>query len=158
MSLVKLNARSGLTTGSVLQVVTANKTGSSQNSTSSTYADVTNLTANITPSSTSNYLLIMVQVSTQHFGNNATTDPNGRVKLTDGSTDFVETSYYHYVESNDKYHLGSHFMQHYYNPNTTSQVSLKLQMKAVAGRFGVFAEDDGATIRPTNITVMEIAA
>ena len=144
--------------GKVLQLITANKTGDNQNTTSTSYADVTNLTANITPSSTSNYLFIMVQVSAQNYGNNSTTAPQGRVKLTDGSTDFVEASFYHYTGSNNHYHLRTNFFQHYYNPNTTSQVSIKLQMKAHAGRFGVFAENDGSSIRPTNITIMEIAA
>jgi hypothetical protein len=144
--------------GKVLQVVTVNKTGNSQNTTSSSYADVTNLTANITPSATSSYLLVNVQVSTQNFGNNSTTAPHGRVSLTDGSTNFVECSVYHYTGSNNHYHLGTQFMQHYYNPNTTSQVSLKLQLLADSGRFGVFGEDDQQTIKPTTITVMEISA
>ena len=45
------------TTGKVLQVVTATKTDSFS-STSSSYTDLTGITANITPASTSNKVMI----------------------------------------------------------------------------------------------------
>ena len=56
-------AHSGLPSGSVLQVVTATSDAQQSISTSTTWADVTGLTVNITPSSSSNKVLIMASIA-----------------------------------------------------------------------------------------------
>ena len=145
--------------GKVLQVVTANKTSTSQTTTSSSYTDVTNLTCTITPSSTSNYLFVTAQVQYQIYGNGSTTTPEGRILLQDTSDNlFVEQNFYEYSSANNYYHLHSAYFQHYYTPNSTSAITFKLRMKADSGRFQVFAEDDSKTLKPTTLIVMEVAA
>lgn len=145
--------------GKVLQVVTANKTSTNQLVTSSSYTDVTNLSCTITPSSASNYLFVTAQVQYQLFGNSSTTAPDGQLLLQDSSNnEFVEQNYYEYASANNYYFLSTAYFQHYYTPNSTSAITFKLRMKASAGRFAVFAEDETKTKKPTTLIAMEVAA
>lgn len=69
--------------GKVLQVVYATSTTEASNNSTTTYAD-TNLSATITPSSTSSSVLVVVA---QSFRANGTTEANGSIKIVRGSTD-----------------------------------------------------------------------
>jgi hypothetical protein len=76
-------AGGGLALGKILQVVSVNKTDANFTTTSTTYLNVTGLSATITPSSTSSKILVMAQI-TYGGGNNG---GGGHFKVVRGGSD-----------------------------------------------------------------------
>jgi hypothetical protein len=173
MALIKLNNQSlsavtsaGLPSGTVLQVVSTEKTDTFT-TTSTSFSDVTGLAATITPSSTSSKILVLVST-------NAGTNPGGvaEFRLLRGSTEILladsagnrsQTTFTLYTGSgnNGAAGVGMNFLD---SPNTTSATTYKITMRSnssgqIVGVNRTQDDADGAsTSRGTsNITLMEIA-
>jgi len=147
------------TGGKVLQIQQGFLTSSSELTTSGTFADVSNLTVAITPSSTSNYILVRSDFAYQIFGNSSTTTPEGEVRLLDNSdTVHAQSQYLQYMSANSEYEQGGGTLIRYYHSNTTSQITYNLNFKAGAGRFLLCGDGHSSFVKPTTITAMEIAA
>lgn len=147
-----------LTTGKILQVVQTVKTDGFT-STSTTLTDVTGLSVSITPSSSSNKILVLVDCA---VGGN-----NGYVmlQLVRGSTNIYSgTDSKTYIASKNFYVnsanvMGSLAMVYLDSPATTSSVTYKIQMKMSSSLTGCInrrPSDD--TSMASGITVLEVAA
>jgi hypothetical protein len=156
--------------GKVLQVVQTVKTDSfSTTSTSAT--DVTGLSVSITPSSTSNKILVMYDVKASienaqmsfFLVRNSTTiyigdSAGSRIRASSavgGIPDSIPSETYRYPTQMSVIFLDS--------PSTTSSVTYKIQcqVNSLTGYVNRSGKDDDDTYRsrvPSTITVMEIAA
>ena len=137
--------------GSVLQVVFA-ETTTQTDTTSGTYADITGMTAAITPSSSSNKILITFS---QNIYNNGAAS-HGPIKLLRGSTDLQEFGYTSFDSSAD--HVSTSTLQHLDSPSSTSALTYKLQFRRISSGGTISANyDDSAGDPHSMITLMEIA-
>ena len=137
--------------GSVLQIIFA-ETTTQTDTTSSTFADITGMTAAITPSATSSKILITF---CQHIYNSGGAC-HGPIKLLRGSTDLQVFGYTSFDSSND--HMSMSTLQHLDSPSSTSALTYKLQLKRVSDSGTIRANyDDGAGDPHSMITLMEIA-
>ena len=136
--------------GHVLQVVTGS-TATAATSTTSTYAD-TGLSATITPTSSSNKILVIVnQQGCQKYGSNTGLG----LKLFRGSTELVKfEGQFGINQGTNDFNAGGNGVTHLDSPSTTSATTYKTQFnnRSAAGTVGVQA--DSAT---STITLMEIA-
>ena len=149
----------GISAGKVLQVQQGYITSSFESSTSSSFADVSNLSVAITPASTSNYIYVRADIDYQLFGNSSSVYPEGEVRLLDNSdTVHAATQVLRYASSNSEYGQSGCTLVRYYNPNTTSQITYNLNFKAGSGRFVLYGDGHSAFTKPTVITAMEISA
>tara|TARA_B100000424_G_scaffold135684_1_gene102954 strand:+ start:45 stop:581 length:537 start_codon:yes stop_codon:yes gene_type:complete len=159
---------SAMTTGSVLQVVQTFKADSTSftSNSSSTYADITGMSVTITPSSSSNKVLVsfVASVSTN------SSDRNNSIKLLRGSTDICKSTAGSSLNATivDKTFDGKYIMNFTQtfldSPSTTSATTYKLQW-AAEGSGGSSKtyylnrkgdnSNEGAT---STITAMEIKA
>jgi hypothetical protein len=153
--------------GKVLQVVSTSKTDTFSLSTGSTYTDITGLSVSITPSSASNKILIMYNVS---VGSNGTSG-FAYTKLLRGSTSiFVgDTAGSRISASNGGTSISSnviskHCIQFLDSPATTSSTTYKIQAYAQVGTAQIYVnrtytdtDNSGFTRDASSITVMEIA-
>jgi len=159
MALSKIKA-SSLDTGvggKVLQVVNANTT-SGASATSATFVD-SNITATITPSSTSNKILVNIQMASTLYGNgNFNAVGEYKIVRTIGgtSTDLYQSNnmpkYEDFDETQDSYNENLPII-YYDTPNTTSAVTYKIQISALQGLFGAQQESNRS-----EIVLMEIGA
>lgn len=136
--------------GTVLQVV--NATYSTQtSSSSSSYAD-TGLTASITPTSSSNKILVLVDVAGVY---KFSSDTGCSLKLLRGATDLIvfaeEAGYTGSVLTNL---VGTQSCNYLDSPATTSATTYKVQFKSAANSATVRVQGISAT---STITLMEIA-
>jgi hypothetical protein len=136
--------------GSVLQVV--NATYSTQtSSSSSTYAD-TGLTASITPTSSSNKILVLVDVAGIY---KFSSDTGCSLKLLRNSTDLIvfaeEAGYTGSVLTNL---VGTQSCNYLDSPSTTSATTYKVQFKSASNSATVRVQAISAV---STITLMEIA-
>jgi hypothetical protein len=144
-----------LPTGSVLQVVNTKLT-TSFDTQSTSFVDVTGLSATITPSSTSSKILVMFNGFLSNYGANNYTF----LKILRGSTEIDRNSQIDYQNFS---HSGRNVMNVIYDsPSTTSAVTYKIQIAAESAsntaRIGGGAQAGTTTEVPdTNITLMEIA-
>ena len=147
-----------IATGKVLQVVQTNKSDMAS-STSQTYADISGLSVNITPSSSSNKILVsfFTQVSTNNhdaqirlmrdsttiIGSGASTK-NGTVNARTANGDTIHT-------------MGTMYLD---TPSTTSQITYKLQWRLTVAQTVYLNRRMGDTAFSTisNITAMEVSA
>jgi hypothetical protein len=139
--------------GSVIQIVNATYSTQVTNNTA-TYAD-TGLTASITPTSSSNKILVLV--SQAAVGKNTGAISNSlNIKLVRNSTDIISFGgAIGYTETNI-YNLGfSPSTSYLDSPATTSSVTYKTQFANNVNNAGVRVQTDGAT---STITLMEIKA
>lgn len=144
-----------LPVGTVLQVVQG-KTSTVATTTSGTPVD-TNLTATITPSSTSNKILVTVH---QNGVGKQTTDTTLQLTLVRGSTTISRFgSNVGYTGNSNTNAPGSSSTAFLDSPATTSSVTYKTQMAAFSANGGtVFAQGNiGAGSAESTITLMEIA-
>ena len=136
-----------LPAGSVLQVVQAT-TSTKASTTSTGYAD-TGLTASITPSSSSNKVLVIISNSCYQA------DATGYLRLLRGNhyKDFGYPAGYNGLE--EITYVPIHYLD---SPSTTSATTYKMQHKRTGGS-GSFHSNytDGGGTMPSYITLMEIA-
>ncbi len=113
-------------TGKILQVVEDTQSTAVTRTNDNSRFD-SGLTASITPSSTSNKVLIIVTQSLYTLnGQNTTT---GRCHLMRGSTDLISFVQRAYAGSSTAFAFGSHITGYYMDsPATTSQVTYKTQI------------------------------
>jgi len=146
--------------GQVLQVVNTKWTNA-QTSASATFADVTNGTLNITPSSTDSKVLVLVRVSgCRKTGNEALGLRLLRgatvISIIDKNIGFTNT-----VTAN---HIGTSSCVFLDSPNTTSATTYKMQMSLTDGVTGYINRSGTDTDSANNarsistITVMEVSA
>ena len=155
-------ATSGMPAGSVLQVVSAIK-DDKQTVTSTSFLDVTDLSVSITPSSTSNKVLVLFNGhgghdNTNYFlwnivrGSTTIAQPDGSPNYPATANAFVGDS----VASGSAFmNIGMVFLD---SPSTTSATTYKIQVRTTGGTAivnGRPANTNGAAV--STITVMEIA-
>jgi hypothetical protein len=136
--------------GKLLQVVNADTTTTATSS-STTYID-TNLTATITPSSTSSKVLVTV-----HQSYNIPTSGNGMgIKLVRGTTDLKSHgSYVGYTAAGGEVITGHFSISYLDSPNTTSATTYKTQFARLTGASSASVNNFSLT---SYITLMEIGA
>ncbi len=141
--------------GKVLQVVSATKTGTS--STSSTgFVDISGLSVSITPSSTSNKILVMYSVSgTANIGNSGV-----KFRLLRGSTGIYENGGMSFQGSSVNTFCFVHqAAQTLDSPSTTSATTYKLQFANTGGSTSyINRTENNVGKAASSITVMEIGA
>ena len=156
-----------LPAGSVLQVVQTVKTDTASTS-SVSWTDITGLSVSITPSSSSNKILVFADIN---FGTN---DNNGFLffKLVRGSTDIYvgdaagsrtrATTGSASSGSANTIHCGINYLD---SPATTSSTTYKIQWYNQNGSYTNYlnrswsdSDSSSYTRNPSSITVMEIAA
>jgi hypothetical protein len=149
----------GITTGKVLQVLSANKTDVFTTS-SSSYVDVTDLTVSITPSSTSSKVLIIYGV----FVSNGTAGYLSPIQIVRGSTAINvstgstnNTTGWHQASVNyDSTVVAGSYLD---SPSTTSATTYKVQIKNTGGTPYINRRGESSNWGAvSNITVMEIGA
>jgi len=149
----------GIGAGKILQVVSATKTDV-QSTTSTSYVDITGLSLNITPSATSSKILLTGMVVIHHSLYTAF------VRILRDSTEIgtsgtgSNSAYIVYnLNENANQSRAINFLD---SPNTTSQVTYKLQFKRDGGStLYINAHTTGTTndlISTSVLTAMEVAA
>jgi len=139
---------SGIDTGKIGQVLSANST--SYSTTSTSYTDIISLA--ITPSATSSKVLVTAFLKDKISGS-STTNAGAAVKLLAGSTSVIEMNTFKYGQvggANVDDFLDGSFHQHLITTNTASEVIIKYQAKRTQGTS--YAVDQ------STITLMEILA
>ena len=118
-----------LSAGAVLQVQSSNST-TSQSITATSYQDVTGLSVNITPSSSSSKILIMMgaEVGLSRGGSDRC---QTAYQLLRGATVLDERSYQHIGDDNEVYESNYEGIVYMDAPATTSQLTYKIQGKVV---------------------------
>ena len=139
--------------GSVLQVVNVAYAGGTTSSSSSTYADVTGLTATITPNFSTSKILVIVSVN----GCKKTTNNTYlALRLVRDATVIhsleQEGGYTNNSDINEFGGCGCNFLD---SPATTSATTYKIQLASVANNAEVSV---GNSNSGSTITLMEIAA
>jgi hypothetical protein len=164
-------ATSGLPAGSVINIVSTTKTDIFSH-TSTSYAVVTGLTASITPSSSSNKILIMVGINAG-YEDDASVSRRGAFSIFKGDTNLIiPTSpssriggiveIMENVKPYGSVNIGYTFLD---SPATTSSTTYSVRVKnhgggssAVYVNRGTNDEDGSITLRgASTITLMEIA-
>ena len=135
-------------TGKVLQVVQDTLTSEFSTS-SSTYAD-TGLTASITPSSSSNKILILLDMLTCTVSGNANNGIGMRI-LRD-TTEVFEDAWFIYNFDGTAIQENAGSYQYTDSPSSTSSLTYKVQLKARTNTASINPNNKTATI-----TLMEIA-
>ena len=163
-------AASGLPAGSVLQTVQAVKSDT-QSTTSITRVDVSGLSVNITPTSASSKILVMLDVA---VGTAESTGSLGAVHLMRDSTDIYigdaasnrarTTAQIDNSSGDMSYNITRNNAVYLDSPATTSQITYKVQFKTYNGANAVYINQSGNDSDQTfinrlasSITVMEIA-
>ena len=143
--------------GKVLQVQSTTKTDSFS-TTSTSFTDITGLSVSVTPTSTSNKILVMVCIGT-HDATAASTGAyqivRGSTAIGVGSTSTAATMGFT-IEADRGEGMSMNFLD---SPSTTSATTYKLQMRSPSGNTLYVNERQGNTDYRTisTITVMEIA-
>ena len=141
--------------GKVLQVQSTTKTDVFA-TTSGSFVKVTGLEINITPSSASNKILFLSSVVWGHDAANSGGHFRLRRDLSGASTDLKLYNLNFSGSYTDNRCMAS--FNYLDSPNTTSELTYKLQVKADSGNLGINRSNAGATDRgDSTITVMEIA-
>lgn len=136
--------------GKILQVVFASDSGVTSNSTT-TYAD-TGLTANITPASTSNKVLVLVATVCEKAAGN--TGSAVKYRLMRGATQIQEFQYVAYTATSLQ-NAESISMVYLDSPSTTSSTTYKTQIANQVAAASVNDNPGGATA--TTMILMEVA-
>lgn len=161
-------AKANMPAGSVLQVASATKTDTFTSSTTGSWLDVTGLSITITPTSSSNKVMVFARIT--GMGTNAATRLHMRlvrdttaISVGDASSSRLQVSNNElYINDNEAY-LGS-AMFFLDAPATTATTTYKIQIRnshstgTLYVNRSVADSDAGSTPRGTSsITVMEIA-
>ena len=151
--------------GKILQVEQTLKTDAFS-TTSTTYTDITGLSVNITPSSSSNKVLVEFIVA---CGNNTGTHNRFDLVRQVGGSDTVinpaqmddATAMFFTSENNTGYMRAQVTYKFLDTPNTTSQVNYRLRTKIYSSSYTQYvnrADYSTNTTGSSTITVMEVAA
>jgi hypothetical protein len=146
--------RAQLPAGSVLQVVQGRTTTNTASS-STTYVDATGFTATITPSSLSNSVLVLVDLS---FYIQADNNTRGGVRILRDSTVIYtdDNAVYDAVNANVGY--GTHMIFSYLDtPSATSALVYKIQIRRTSTAGTSYPFQVNANSQGSSITLMEIA-
>lgn len=138
------------TPGLVVQVVTATST-STKSTTSTSFVD-TNLSAAITPSSSSNKILVLVQGQmyiASDGGQAITTLLRGTTNLGNADRGMMQHS-----DFEDRFQANAS-MIYLDSPSTTSATTYKVQIKVYSGSHTIYF---GVDSTPQTMTLMEITA
>ena len=146
-------------TGKILQVISSNKI-TVQSTTSTSYVDVTDMAATITPSASTSKVLILMTMTIQK------SDYTFFSRLLRGSTEIGSPSGNNsgisVYNSGDSVQNEGRAVVYLDSPSTTSATTYKLQMKSDGSSTIYFnAHSSGTTndyITPSSITLMEVAA
>ena len=155
----------GITTGKVLQVAQALKTDAFSTS-STSYTDITGLSVNITPSSSSNKVLVDFVIA---CGNNTGTQNRFELVRQVGGSDTAinpsamssSTAMFYVSESATNYMRAQVTYRFLDSPNTTSQVNYRLRTLMYSSSYIQYvnrAHYNTSTTGSSVITVMEVAA
>ena len=149
--------------GKVLQVVQAVKSGGSSYQTADTWTDVSGLTLNITPSSTSSKILIRYSINIS----GAVVTAHAYTALTDVNNNFVlsvpgahgDVLCHSHHNLNDDRDLDNITVEFLLSPNTTSQLTYKVRLRTQSNHtayinYSACDQHDGETL--SSITAMEI--
>ena len=138
--------------GKILQVVQATKTdGFASGSTS--YTDITGLSASITPTSSSNKVLVRVAVM---VGTGNTANDN-HMRVLRGSTNILTTDYI--VRSDESTSACKEYtIEVLDSPSTTSSTTYKVQGKVESNEIFVNRRGDSSVMGQSTVTLMEVAA
>lgn len=148
-------------TGSVLQVVsTTRNTTSSSGSATSSFVDITGMTASITPTSTSSKILVLCDI---YVGNSTASGAFNFAQMVRGSTAIgvgtggtINSSGQTYIT--DAGRIEPIAMSVLDSPATTSATTYKLQYRTTAGTIYLNRRGTDTTyITASTITLMEIA-
>jgi len=159
--------------GRILQVVSATKTDT-QSINANTTADITGLSVSITPSSTSNKILISYSITAGnteggYSGGILLLRDSTQIYLGDASGSRARISNFISISNTGggtDYNMVNASGQHLDSPSSTSAITYKLQAKNLASSTGVMyigrSKNDGDNTyiprTPSSITVMEVAA
>ena len=117
--------------GKIGQVVSVSHTAD-QTSTSSSFADVTNLNASITPSATTSKILILTDIEFYVAGSSQ--GINGYLKVVRGSTDLIQRRSQSYSQDGTGVEYENQVSFAYLDsPSTTSSTTYKIQFRLGAG-------------------------
>ncbi len=143
--------------GKMLQVVSATWTTSTQTS-STSYVDVTDGTATITPAATSSKVLILVSLGVFTDSDNSAVGEFKIVRTISGSASDVSNSVFSQVSFLAK-QMGNHFLMVLDSPSTTSAATYKLQFfRTDQSGFVEVNRNDGSDIQRSVITLIEVGA
>ena len=146
MALITLGANSGK--GKVLQVSNFVEALSNQDISSTSYTDLTSITLNITPSSTSNKILLLTNIGSK-LVNYAS--GYGMQYLRDATAIYSSgTNYSIYSSGTTEIHNVNSFI-YLDSPNSTSSITYKVQVRG--GNTNLVRFNDGFN---SNIIAMEI--
>jgi hypothetical protein len=158
-SKLDLSAGAKLPAGSIIQVVSTTKTDTFS-TTSTSYADVTGLTASITPSSTSSKVLVMLTVAwakasaeifTMSF---QVTDGSNVDVFANASTPSVVNHEYNHINTVPIQRFSASFV---HSPNTTSAQTYKVRALVAGGTGYVNRNGSNTFFGASSITLMEVA-
>ena len=138
-------------TGNVLQVNQGSL--SSEVTTSSTSFQDTGLSVTITPTSTSNKVLILASLGSATVVEASGADAQGKFQIVRDSTSLFISKLRSYDYGNSgTIFIGPVFMSYLDSPSTTSEITYKIQQRLVAGDSIRLSEDNA----PSFIQVLEI--
>ena len=146
----KRGAASGTDSG-LLQIVQTIKTDNFETS-STSFVDVTGLSASITPSSTSNKVLVRAVVCAGTGAANA----DNKIRILRGSTTITTNDTF--VRNDHISEAESYVIEILDSPSTTSATTYKLQAKAESNEVFVNRRNNDDTMGESSITLMEVAS
>jgi hypothetical protein len=142
-------------TGKILQVSSFVQASGGQTVSSSSYVDLTNITLNITPSAASSKILLTANLASELNINNGNRG-YGMKFLRDSTAVYGSGNTYEVYIQQTGTNTGQHHLTHQFNyidsPNTTSQITYKVQVATEGGNAVPF----NAPLK-SNIFAMEIA-
>ena len=140
--------------GKILQVVSATST-TQTDTTSTSYADCTGITAAITPAATGSKVLVLISVNVTATGNQAVGEFKIVRTIGGSATDLFVFSQVNHLEHEN----ANHFLQQLDSPSTTSAATYKLQFFRTdqSGTLTV-NRNDGSDIARSVITLIEVGA
>ena len=154
---------SAMASGSVIQAVSAH-TSSKTTTNLTTFQDISGLSLNITPSSSSNKILIYVNLTFSHtqaadagifslarIVGGTTTRPS------ESGTDDGANQLHNGAEVSGLFSHSAHFLD---SPNTTSQINYKYQVRHYSSSFGILIIGGRTSDMPQtmNLTALEVSA
>ena len=153
----KIIPTSGVPTGGgggIIQIVSASQTSTFATS-STSFVDVTNATLNITPTSSSSKIYVTMQGG--RFGMYSNAGYYSEVQVLRDSTVIASTQPSNRGSNNNGNANGCAALSKLDSPNTTSQITYKVQVKSSSssGSVNVVGTQSGAIL---TITAMEVSA